>query len=148
MRKRNYPYVGLSSLSSPEDRKRVEGFAADDSMEDRRRWEEENLKRRMEQDLSLVPGIKQFEKELEEYSRPEASCVDGVMKDDESTVEDWDLVSMRSGASTPKARPASVISKSSDGTWTDTASTIVGKDDAGKGDESDAESESWEYVGE
>ena len=59
-------------------------------------------------------------------------------------IEDWDMVSLKSGASTPKARPASVVSKLSDSTWVDTASTILGQDEIEKENASDAESEGWE----
>ncbi|KAF2791405.1 hypothetical protein K505DRAFT_326892 [Melanomma pulvis-pyrius CBS 109.77] len=135
-------------------RQEDEANGMDREMEEWRRFAEANIKR-MEKELSTVRGIEQFEKELKEHSRSEASIVDRARNDDESAVEDWDLVSVRSGASTPRARPASVLSKASDDMWTDTASTIVGKDDGGKYSddsdvesdaESDAESESWEEL--
>ena len=122
------------------------------SMQEWCRWAEENLKR-MEQDLSLMPGIKQFEKELEEHTRSQSVPTDGRITVDKDgwSEEDWDLIGMHSGASTPKARPGSALSKYSDETWADTASTLIHKDEADeqstdKGAESDAESGGWEYV--
>ncbi|KAF2706414.1 hypothetical protein K504DRAFT_459712 [Pleomassaria siparia CBS 279.74] len=138
------------------------------------RFAEANI-RNMQQDLEAIPGIKQFETELEAHNMPEASIEDVAhrvgtnyegrifneygarlliqmrkkKKEEEETSDDWDLVSVRIGASTPRARPASVISKASsdDTAWTGMASTIWGKDDSSnKGDESDAESESWEEL--
>jgi hypothetical protein len=120
----------------------------DNSMKEWSRWAEENITR-MEKDLSRVPGIKQFEKELEEHTRNEETNCTAVGNDQDP--EDWDLVSMASGTSTPKGRPGSVFSKYSDETWPDTASTLIGKDDidkvkADKRYESDTENEDWDYV--
>ncbi|KAF2468521.1 uncharacterized protein BDR25DRAFT_394777 [Lindgomyces ingoldianus] len=129
------------------------------TMEDWCRWAEENL-RRMEQDLSLVPGIKQFEKELEEHANPRPSEDTPAYENlkeppehhsgegEESKIlhkggvdaEQWDLVSVRSGTSTPKtSRPESVIlQQTDDEEWVDTASTLVGNDGIEK-DQSDTE---------
>lgn len=110
-----------------------------ESREEWCRWAEENLTR-MEQDPSRVSGIKQFEKELEQHAM-----------EHDLIAEDWDLVSVSSGVSTPKARPASALSNCSDEIWPDTASTLVGRDDVNKkkvneGEESDSESEGWEHI--
>jgi hypothetical protein len=123
-----------------------EAAGKDHEMEEWRRFAEENIKK-IEQELSFVPGIKQFERELTEHSSLEDSFTASAVGDHDDGVEEWDIVSVRSGATTPKARPGSVMSKASDETWTDTASTIVGKDVEGKkGDESDPESENWEQL--
>jgi hypothetical protein len=104
---------------------------------------------RMEIDLRLLPGIKQFEKELEEQTR---GATPGETLITESMVlDDWDLLSLGSGASTPRVRPASVLSGRSDMTWLDTTSTIFGNDDHQSDDgakkaDSDTESGEWEVV--
>ena len=117
----------------------------DHEMEEWRRFAEENIKK-IEQELSLVPGIEQFERELAEHSSLQDSVIASAVGDNDDEVEEWDIVSV-SGVSTPKARPGSVMSKASDDTWSDTVSTIFGKDDEEKkGDESDAESERWEQL--
>jgi hypothetical protein len=116
----------------------------DHALEEWQRLAERNVKS-LDAALSLVAGITQFEKELALHSSLEDSNPANIAGDVDDGVEEWDLVSVRSGNSTPKARPASVTS--SNETWTDTASTIVGKEDGGKeGDESDAESENWEEL--
>ncbi|KAF2020862.1 hypothetical protein BU24DRAFT_9945 [Aaosphaeria arxii CBS 175.79] len=72
----------------------------------------------IEKDLRRVSGIDQFEKELQ---------AQGCDSDDSSIADDmdWDLMSVGSGADTPKVRPRSALSKYSNGMDTDTASTIV-----------------------
>ncbi|KAF2116114.1 hypothetical protein BDV96DRAFT_598876 [Lophiotrema nucula] len=114
-----------------------------DNMEEWCRWAEENL-RRMEADLSRVPGIEQFEKELEDHSKPQSENPYSILEEEEieSPTEDWELIDTRSGTSTPRARSASVLSKHSDEEWTDTASTLVGKDDM-----CDTADEDWEHLG-
>jgi hypothetical protein len=110
--------------------------------------------KRMEENLSTVPGIAQFEKELEAHATAQSPTQSGLPEykiDDDGTGEDWDIVSVRSGASTPKARPVSVMSKYSDETWPDTASTLVGRDEVDKHrvvkeEDSDTKSEGWECV--
>ncbi|KAF2264693.1 hypothetical protein CC78DRAFT_533040 [Lojkania enalia] len=117
------------------------------SMEDWCRFAEENLKR-IDRDLSSVKGIQQFEKELSEHSRSAQNRNDAITTPQESspTAEEWDMVSMKSGAFTPRARSFSMLSTTSKEEWVDTVSTLVAKEDVGNGDTSDGDSEGWEYV--
>jgi hypothetical protein len=135
----------IRELEATKAQRVVDKTAGEDhALEEWRRLAEGSTKS-LDAELSLVAGITQFEKELALHSSPEDSNTANVAGGDDEEVEEWDLVSVRSGNSTPKARPGSVMS--SNETWTDTASTIVGKDgDEKEWDESDAESENWEEL--
>ncbi|OAG12484.1 uncharacterized protein CC84DRAFT_124176 [Paraphaeosphaeria sporulosa] len=73
--------------------------------------------------LSTVAGIDAFEKELKEHTSPVG---ENSSTDDAATLtDDWDLISYRSGASTPTDRPPTYMSRCSADSWTDVASTIA-----------------------
>ncbi|KAF1997375.1 hypothetical protein P154DRAFT_524872 [Amniculicola lignicola CBS 123094] len=103
----------------------------------------------IDEELSQVPGIKQFERELKHHTKDEAEEEERpVPPSYDTAVEGWDVVSMRSGPSTPKARPKSSVSEESIGDWVDdTASTLIDRDGIDRSDMSDAGSETWEDVG-
>lgn len=72
----------------------------------------------MARDLSTLAGIDAFERELDMRTNPNL--------DDASTLADeWDVISYHSGASTPKDRPPSYMSRWSTDSWLDVASTIA-----------------------
>ncbi|ORY12886.1 hypothetical protein BCR34DRAFT_286887 [Clohesyomyces aquaticus] len=119
-------------------------------------WREEN-EVSMRHGLGSIAGIKQFEKELEWHTTPPVPSDDPptyglpdrrrstekqatLDTDSASDTDQWDLVSIRSGASTPKAgrsiKKAARPKSFSEEEWVDAASTLVGHD----------EDENWEHV--
>ncbi|KAJ4359647.1 uncharacterized protein N0V89_000202 [Didymosphaeria variabile] len=84
--------------------------------------------------LSTVAGIDAFEKELDDHTSPEIAGRSSA-DDIRTLTEDWDLVSYRSGASTPRDRPPSYMSRWSTDSWTDVASTIAETHDLDKDEE-------------
>lgn len=121
--------------------------------EERTKAEAEERARRAERELSNPRSIAQFEKELTENAWSADTC-EGTLEGDpefeaeaESETEDWDMVSLRSGTSTPQARPVSAMSDANDEIWMDTASTIVGKEDVTEGDGGGGQADKLERLG-
>ena len=86
----------------------------------------------IERDIGQIPGIRHFEQELHEHER--SNSVFEFVSEDEVDMDtgEWELVSLKSGACTPKATRVRVFDgeeeedEDSDAeSWTDTASTLV-----------------------
>jgi hypothetical protein len=80
----------------------------------------------IDRDLSQIPGIRHFEQELHEHERSN-SVFEHVLEDEvDLDTGEWEMVSLKSGACTPKAIKQIESDGDSDGeSWTDTASTLV-----------------------
>lgn len=101
----------------------------------------------IDRDISQMPGIDNFEKELEELTTTRDGSI--ANRDDdgaETEIGDWELVSLRSGASTPKPHLYGTATKQDEEQWADTASTIVEQGGSGEGPDEDSLSEQWEDV--
>jgi len=80
----------------------------------------------IESDLTHVIGMSQFERELELHSDVREIARSLLQFDTDTLMEEWDVVSYKSGASTPRGRPPSYSSRrSSNSSWTDAGSTII-----------------------
>lgn len=102
------------------------------------------LESTIDTDLSRIRGISTFERELDVQMLPDSN-EHAISSDD----EDWDLISIESGASTP--RSPSYISRQSTGSWTDAGSVITAVEETFDDEDTEVETQSersgWRDLG-
>ncbi|KAF2690022.1 hypothetical protein K458DRAFT_412865 [Lentithecium fluviatile CBS 122367] len=87
----------------------------------------------IEGDTSHLPGVREFEQELQEHEMSNSVFEDVPKEEVDLGIGDWEMVALKSGESTPKAMERDVVEEgdedneeeTDDDVWTDAGSTLV-----------------------